>query len=122
MFAQAFGVLDDLCTPRAICLCDSLQNTGESRPVISIFRRKVSASENRLPVRQQENSQRPPAAAGHDLHGGHVDLIEVRTLFAIDLDIDKIFIHELCDRRVFEGLVLHHMTPVTSRVADAQED
>src|SRR4029450_6207027 len=49
-------------------------------------------------------------------------LIEVRPLFAIDLDANEVCIEELADFRVLEALVLHDVAPVARRVADAEED
>src|SRR5690606_39607577 len=43
-------------------------------------------------------------------------------LLAIDLDVDELAVHEGGDLRVGERLALHHVTPVTGRVADRQED
>ena len=53
----------------------------------------------------------------------HVDLVDVRPLFAIDFDVDEQFVHH--DARgsvVFEALVRHHVAPVAGRVADGQQD
>ncbi len=36
----------------------------------------------------------------------------------IKFDVDEVFIHHLCDVRVFEGLVGHHVAPVAGGVAD----
>src|SRR5262249_38583112 len=49
-------------------------------------RRKVGAAVERLQVRRQPDAHRPSAAAGRRLHEGHVDAIDVGTLFTIDLD------------------------------------
>src|SRR5262249_653397 len=56
------------------------------------------------------------------LHGRHVDLIEIRPLFPIDFDTDEVVVENSGDLRIFEALVLHHVTPVTGRVADAEKD
>jgi hypothetical protein len=50
-----------------------------------------------------------------------IDLVNVRALLAIDLDIHVELVHQQCRRLVFEGLVRHHVAPVTGRVSDRQE-
>ena len=52
----------------------------------------------------------------------HVNLVEIRPFLAIHFDADKMAIHDGGDRRVFKRLPLHHMAPVTGRVADRQQD
>jgi hypothetical protein len=56
------------------------------------------------------------------LRRGHVDAIQVGTFFAIHFDVDEVLVHQRCGFRVFEGFVCHDMTPVASRIADAQKD
>ena len=58
----------------------------------------------------------------HHLHGAHVNLIEVWSLFAVDFNVHEVFVHQPGDRLVLKRLMLHHMTPVTRRIADAQQD
>ena len=53
-------------------------------------RRPIRAAVKRLQVGRQKHRHRPAAAAGQQLHGVHVDLVEVGPLFAIDLDADEI--------------------------------
>ena len=52
----------------------------------------------------------------------HVEMIDVRTFFAIDLDADEMLVEKRAVDVVLETLVLHHVAPVTGRVADAQKD
>ena len=49
-------------------------------------RRVVGARVERDALRGEEGVQRPPAVAGHGLHGVHVDRVDVRALLAVDLD------------------------------------
>ncbi len=57
-----------------------------------------------------------------DLHGGHVDLIEIGPLLAIDLDADEVFAQNLADFGILEALVLHDVAPVARGVADREKD
>ena len=59
---------------------------------------------------------------GHCLHGLHVDGGNVRAFFAVNLHRDEMAVHERGGRLVLKTLVLHHVTPVTSGIADAQKD
>ncbi len=49
-------------------------------------------------------------------------MIEVRPFFAINLDADEVIIEDFRDLLIFKALVLHHMTPVAGRVANAEKD
>jgi hypothetical protein len=49
-------------------------------------------------------------------------LIEIRTLLAVDLDVDEARIHRCCDCPVLEAFMGHDMAPVTGRIADGQQD
>ena len=122
MFPQALRVFHDLRAPGAIGLGDRFENAQKPGPVVSVFGGEVCTSKNRLAVRQKKDRKRPAAATRHYLDGAHIDLVEVRTLLAIDLDIDEVFVHDLRDRRVFERLVLHDVAPVTGRVSNAEQD
>ena len=44
----------------------------------------------RLAGGREEDRQRPAAAADHELHGSHVDVVDVGALFAVDLDVDEV--------------------------------
>ena len=122
MLPQALGVLHDFPASRPVCLRDRFEDPQETWPVVSIFGRKVCASKNRLAIRQEKDGQRPAAAARHHLNGAHIDLVEVRPFLSVDLDVNEVLVHDLRDRRVLEGLVFHHMAPVTGGVSDAQQD
>ena len=84
--------------------------------------REVGAAEEGLEVGGQEHRHRPAAVPGHRLDGGHVDLVEVGPLLAVDLDVDEVLVHQRGDRRVLEALALHDVAPVAGRVADREED
>ena len=75
-----------------------------------------------LAIRVQEDGQRPSSPAGEHLAGLHVDGVDVGSLFAVHLDVHEQPVHYLGRRRILEGLVGHHMAPVTRRIADRQQD
>jgi hypothetical protein len=49
-------------------------------------------------------------------------VVEIRTLFAVDLDAHKVLIHDGRDALVLEGLVFHDMAPVARGVANGEQD
>jgi hypothetical protein len=67
--------------------------------------------------RGQPDRHRPPARAGHELDRVHVNVVQVRSLLAVDLDADELLVQQGCDGGVLEGLALHHVAPVAGRVA-----
>ena len=85
-------------------------------------RREVGAAVERLQRRRQPHAHRPAAGPGRHLDEGHVDAIDVRPLFAIDLDRHEVPVEHVGDLAALEALVLHHVAPVARRVADRQED
>ncbi len=101
---------------------DRLQELREAGPAPPVLGRVVGAPEERLELRREKDAHRPPARARDHLDRAHVDPVEVGSLLAIDLDVDEEVVHQLGDFRVLERLVLHHVTPVTGRVADREED
>ena len=56
--------------------------------------REVGAAVERLEVGREEDRHRPAAVPGHRLDGGHVDLVEVGPLLAVDLDVDEVLVHQ----------------------------
>ena len=83
-------------------------------------RREVGAAEERHAVGREEHGERPAAVLALQLQRALIDLIDVGHLFAIDLHADEALVHEARRLRVLEGLVRHHVAPVTGGVADAE--
>jgi hypothetical protein len=106
----------------AIVTGNRLDDLREPWTPETIIRRIIGSTVKRLSVRCQEHRQRPTAADSEHLYNILVDLVQVWALLAVDLDIHKVLIHERSDRRVFEGFMLHYMTPMASRVADAEQN
>ena len=89
---------------------------------MAILRREICSPIERLPVRREKHRHRPAAAAGQHLHRIHIDFVNIRAFFPVNLDIDEQPVHESGDLFVLKGLVLHDMTPVARRIADAQQN
>ena len=88
----------------------------------AVFAREVRAAEERSTVRCHEDCHRPAAVSGHGLHCGHVDGVDVWSLFTVDLDADEEAVHQRGDLFVLERFALHDVAPVARGVADAEHD
>ena len=101
---------------------DPRQEVHESRQAVAPVLRKIGAAIERLAVGREEHRQRPaPGAAREQRVRGLVDLVQIRTLLAVDLDVDEQLVHQRGHLRILERLVGHHMAPVACRVADRQQ-
>ncbi len=120
--ADLGGRLLDIGRPFRKGIGDRAQHARERWHPEAITRRKVSAGKKWRAIRQQEHRHRPPAGTGHALHGAHVDLVEIRPLFAVDLDGNEVAVHQRGGLRIFERLAGHDVAPVAGAVADAQQD
>ena len=101
---------------------DFVEHTFESGPAVRVLRRKISSAHERLQLRREPDVHGPAAAPGHALHESHVDAVEIWPLFAIDFDADETFVHQPRDLFVLKTLALHHVAPVTRRIADREKD
>jgi len=120
-FQELAAGLEHLAPPAVVGLRDGLEHARERGHAVTVDRREVGASVERHPLRGEEHGHGPAAAPGHRLHGLHVDLVHVGPLLAIHLDRDEEPVHEIRDAVVLERLALHHVAPVTGRVADGEQ-
>jgi hypothetical protein len=104
------------------CIDNAEQNFSEGWQVITRYGRKICPRIKRAKIRSKKYRHGPAAGAGHGLRGLHVNTIEVGAFFAIHFDADEVFVHERSNRQVFKRFVRHHMTPMASRITDAQKD
>ena len=116
--AAAFHLIA-LRAPRGI---DRLENLPERGPAIARLGRPVGPADHRLAVGRQEHGERPAALLAERMERGHVDVVDVRPLFAIDFDVDEELVHETSGFAVLEQLVRHHVAPMAGRVADRKQD
>ena len=94
------------------------QQSRKSRKAVAIGRREIRAAIKRRAVRREKHGHGPATVARERLHGLHIDVIDVGPLLAVDLHVDEVPIHQRRRIAVLERLALHHVTPVTRRVAD----
>ena len=78
------------------------QDPGESRSAVAVFGRVVGAPVEWPQVRGKEDRHRPATASRHRLNRPHVDLIEIRPLLPVDLDVDEPVVHQGGNAFVFE--------------------
>ena len=125
---QNFGVRFERLAVVTPQVGDDFHHRREALASLGVIRREISSTRDRLPFGGHEHRQRPAAVlvrAAHaevDRQRGHVDVVDVRPLFAIDFDADEVVVHVLGDRLIREDQPLHDVAPVTTGVADRQED
>ncbi len=93
MLDQLLARVQQLASAVAIGVGDAQQHAPEGRQTMAILGRKVSAAIERHAIWRHEHCHRPAAAAGHGLNSGHIDIIDIGSLFAVDLDINEVFVH-----------------------------
>ena len=116
------GRIDQLGMTRLPHLRNLLKQLQETGPAMALARWKVSSAEEGFEVRRQENIERPAARAGGRLHKGHINLIHIGPLFAVHFDADEMLVQEPGHFLALEGFSFHHVTPMASRVTNADED
>ena len=117
---QCGGIARYLISLIAVSLRHAKQDARKARHVVTIFWRKIRPTIKRSTLRSEEYGHGPAAMLGHHLDCIHVDLIEIGPLFTINLDIDEVLVHQFGDLFILERFVLHHVTPVTGRVANTE--
>ena len=117
-FHDALTRLFHLCTASRPGVDDRLQHLRERRHLVSGGRREVRAREEGSGVVIEEDGHRPSTVPGHRHRGIHVNSVDVRTLFTVDLDRDEVLVHLRRDVFVLEGFVRHDVAPMTGRIPD----
>ncbi len=102
----------DFLPARPIRVRDAGEHPRKPRQPMSVRGWEIRPAKERLQAWRQEDAHGPAAGPGHGLHRGHVDLVEVGALLAIDLDRHEVAVQLLRDGGVLEGLPLHDVAPV----------
>src|SRR5262249_46155024 len=84
--------------------------------------REVGAAEERPPIIvREEHGERPATTAlRQHLLRDLIDAIDVRTLLAIDFDVDEVVVEDPGGGFVFEAFFMEYGAPVTGRISYAQ--
>ena len=56
------------------------------------------------------------------MQGRHIDLVDVGTLLAVDLDVHEKLVHDRGGCGVLEAFVSHDMAPMAGGIADGEKD
>src|SRR5215510_2820913 len=120
--ADLLDTLRDFAGATVVGVRDCSQYAWESRTAIAVFRRKIRATVEGLLLRREEHREWPASLARQHLHDALVNVVEIRSLFAVHLDAHKVLIHDSRDALVLEGLVFHDMAPVARGVANREQE
>ena len=83
---------------------------------VAVARREVGAGEEGLLGRGEEHRHRPAAAAGEHLHGIHVNVVDIRTFFPVNLDLSSL-VGQSVNFILYVADVSGHGTPTGDRAA-----
>ena len=103
-------------------LMDLLQDIQEAGLAVPIVRREIGPAAKVLRSGVRNTFKRPASLAAGGLDERHIDAVHVGAFLAVDFDADEVGVQKGGQLLVLERLALHHMTPMASRVADAQEN
>ncbi len=105
---------------------DTEQNARKSwhglASVVAVFWWEVGTTIKRATIRHQKDGHGPTALTRHGLYRLHVDTVDIGPFLAVNLDIDKVLVHQCGNLFVLKRLALHHMTPVTRRITNTQQN
>ncbi len=121
-FRQRLGGTLHLIAPFAIGIRHPHQHLPERRHIKARLAREIGPAIKRATIRHQKNRHRPAPVPAEGLHRLHVDVVHVRALFPVHLDVYKQFVHQAGGGVVLKALVRHHMTPVAGAVPHAEQD
>src|SRR5262249_42315145 len=101
---------------------NALQDVLECRQAVARFLREVGAAEERPPIIVGEEHRERPATTALRQHllRDLVDAIDVRTLLAIDFDVDEVVVEDPGGGFVLEAFFMEDGAPVTGRISYAQ--
>jgi hypothetical protein len=121
-FVHLVGGLEQLGLASRPMLVDGLQQLQESGTAVPRFRGEIGAAVKGFEVGAEKDRERPAALAGGGLHKGHVNLVDVRPFLPVHFDADEMAFEEFRYVRLLERFPLHHVTPMASRIPDAEKD
>ena len=107
-----------------VILSDALQQVLKARQAMPRLGWEIRTAKKRLlGVVGKKYGQWPAAGVlGQDLLGQLVDFVQIGALFTVDFNVDEQLVHKRRCSVVLEGLMRHHMTPVTGCVANRQQN
>ena len=122
LFVNISSLGQDACRILRPQLVDSGQHSHETG-ALSVLGWEIGSPEKRLQVRGQKHVERPaPSFPKHRLKTRHVDLVHIGPFFPVKFHADEVLIEKFRYLFILERLPLHHVAPVTGRIADAQQN
>ncbi len=118
---DGLGVGADLVPFLVVGVGHLLEHLGKAGPPIAGLGREIGAAPEGRPLPVQEHGERPAAMLAQLLKGGHVDLVDVRPLLPVHLDVHEKRVHLAGDLGVLEAFMGHHMAPVAGRIAHREQ-
>ena len=104
-------------------LFDAWYQIQHTFPSVATFPGDICTCRKWFLIRCHEYSKRPPAAAKiHHSTDTHINIVNVRAFFSVDLNAYKYLIHQSCDLRVLKRLVRHYVTPMTCRITNGKKN
>src|SRR5947209_8611941 len=104
----------------------TLQDAAKTRhhlsSIVPIMWGEVGTTVERASIGCKKDSHGPATLLRQGLHCLHVNAVNVWPFFTVYFYRNKVLIHEGRNLLVLEGLALHHVAPVTGRVADAEQN
>ncbi len=83
---------------------------------------EVGAAPDWPSVGGEEHGERPTTALAGRMQSRHIDLVDVRTLFAVDLDVHEKLVHDRRGCGILETFMSHYMAPMAGCIADGEKD
>lgn len=103
-------------------VADGGENLQKAGSAITWFGWEVGATPEGFEVWCQEHGERPTALLSHCMQGCHIESVNIRALFAVELDVDVVFVHESCDLGVLETLMCHDVAPMAGGISAGEEN
>src|SRR5208337_3971951 len=95
-----------------ISLSNRNEHALETRPPVSVRRRKVCSPVKWLAIGSKKRRQRPSTLPGERGHRHLIAAVNIRTLVAIHFHCDVMLVDNGRDLGILIRLAIHHMTPV----------
>ena len=99
-----------------------VDHVEDTRGVATRLRREIGADKEGTAVRGADRVERPAPVPVQAKRGLHINLVDIGSLFAIDLDANERVVHGRRDFRIFERFAFHHVAPMTGAVPDGDEE
>lgn len=89
---------------------------------MSCFIREICTTPEWITLRREEHGQWPATLLTKHMESLHIDLVNVRALFAVYLDVDEMLIHESGCCFILKTFMGHNVAPMTGGVANRQQN